>query len=292
MLQELALGAVTKYVRHSPVQIAKWRLALKTVQWVRRFGPQMGSRTVRTKYGFRMRLNLADWVDQHIFATGDYEPEVIEVAKHSIAPGNTVIDIGANVGFFSLLFSTLVGRNGKVTSFEPQPSAVTRLNENVRLNQHLQVNVHQLAASDVTGTLSFYCGPEDHSGVASLRSIDHFSRRIDVNTAPLDEIIPAQQQVHLIKIDVEGAEAKVIAGATRTIGMWRPDIVVEVSNSYLKQMGSSGAELCEAFFQFGYSMYHIDWKGLRNCPVWTESLPDQFNALFTVLPEKFSSMVL
>jgi hypothetical protein len=139
-LQSFAVGALARYVRHCPVDAGKWRLARPSIDLVRKHGPTMGKRTVRTKYGFRMKLELSDWVDQHIFATGDYEPDVVAVIRNCLHQGMTAVDVGANVGFFSLLFAKLIGPSGNVLAFEPQPVVLTRLRENIRLIEPDLVN--------------------------------------------------------------------------------------------------------------------------------------------------------
>jgi FkbM family methyltransferase len=251
----------------------------------------MGQRTIRTSDGFLMRLDLRDWVDQHIFAVGHYEPDVVAVVKTALLPGGCAIDVGANVGYFSLLFAHLVGPTGRALSFEPQPSAFERLAANIALNPSLAVKVHRVAASDERGFLDFYCGPPDHSGVASIRDHGQSGDRLAVATTPIDDVLDADRPVNLLKIDVEGAEMKVVAGARRTIERWRPDVIVEVSESFLRQMGSSGAELCDVFFGRGYRMFGIRWDGIRECHGWHPDLPDQFNALFTTNPTRFRALV-
>lgn len=291
MLDTIALGAISGYVRHSPLELGKWRLALRSIQMARQIGPRMGARTVRTKHRFRMRLDLRDWVDQHIYATGEYEPDVLAVAKLALRPGMTAIDVGANVGFFSLLFASLVGPCGKTVAFEPQPRAYARLTENLTLNQSMTIDLRKVAVSDREGEFDFYCGPVDHSGVASLRPLDDKAERISVPTATCDSLLAGFEQVNLIKIDVEGAETRVIHGMSATIDRCRPDLIVEVSDRYLQEMGSSGRELCSLLSERGYEMYQIDWNGLAPLAGWNDSLPDQFNALFTFEPTRFSQLI-
>ncbi len=238
-----------------------------------------------------MELDLTDWVDQHIYATGEYEPDVLAVAKAVLRPGMTAVDIGANVGFFSLLFATLVGPQGKVISLEPQPRVHDRLVKNLALNPSLAVDVRKVAASDSAGELSFYCGPADHSGVASLRPLDAAAERITVPTASGDDLLCDCRQIDLIKIDVEGAETRVIRGLSATLDRCQPDLVVEVSNRYLQEMGSSGRELCGMLCSRGYQMFQIDWSGLTPLAGWNDGLSDQFNALFTQYPQRFKRLI-
>ena len=94
-----------------------------------------------------------------------------------------------------------------------------------------------------------------------------------------------------MKVDIEGAETRVVSGLQKTIARWKPHLVVEVSNAYLTQMGSSATELCERLLTRGYGMFRIGWDGLTECRQWHDGLPDQFNALFTVNTAPFSRLL-
>ena len=291
-LHSLAVDGLSRYVRHVPIDLGKWRLSLRSIELVRRYGTTMGARTIRTKHGFRMKLNLADWVDQHIYATGEFEPDVIAVVSRLLQTGMTAVDIGANVGFLSMLFATIVGPNGRVIAFEPQPVAINRLQHNLDLNPNIRVELHQFAASDEDGEIKFNCGPNDHSGIGSMRQLNRASKGISVRTVTVDSILDPKLRVNLVKVDVEGAELKVISGMKETITRWKPDLIVEVSHSYLTQMGGSAAELCNTLRSFGYSMFQIGWQGLAEFDGWHSGLPDQFNAVFTTRPSIIADMAI
>jgi FkbM family methyltransferase len=288
----LALEVLAAYVRHAPIDIGKWRLALRSIELVRKYGTKLGARTIRTKHGFRMKLNLADWVDQHIYATGEFEPDVIAVARRFLQTGMTALDIGANVGFLTMVFSSIVGGRGRVIALEPQPVAINRLKVNLELNPDVYVELHQIAASDEEGEINFNCGPFEHSGIGSIRQLNRESKQISVRTVKVDSILDPQLRINLVKIDVEGAELKVISGMQETIARWKPDLIIEVSDSYLTQMGGSAAELCNTLCSFGYSMFQIGWDGLTKIDGWHSGLPDQFNAVFTTTPSVIADMIV
>lgn len=264
---------------------------MSALRMARSYGHRLGTATIRTTDGFRMELDLSDWVDQHIYAIGEYESDVVTVVKAALKKGMTAIDIGANVGFFSLLFSTIVGSGGKVLAFEPQPAAIKRLARNIELNPRLAIEVHNLAAADADGEISFYCGPVNHSGVASIRPRKDDQDAIIVRSARADDIIASALSVDLIKIDVEGAETRVIAGLENTIKRSHPHIIVEVSDLYLREMGSSGQELVEKLCGYGYRAFQITSHGLVEVTTWSETLAEQFNALFTTNHSEFRPLI-
>jgi hypothetical protein len=86
----------------------------------------------------------------------------------------------------------------------------------------------------------------------------------------------------LIKIDIEGAEHLALQGMVDLLRTSHPDLILEMTDEFLRQMGSSSAELYAYLTRFGYRMYRIDWDGFIPCGQWDDGLPRQFNALFTV----------
>jgi FkbM family methyltransferase len=281
-LGPLALRTVAAYVRNTPIDRGRWRAEFLAIRLARLYGRHIsGPVTVSTRFGFRMKLDLSDWVDQHLYAAGVYEPEVAAVVEALLHENDTAVDIGANVGFFSLLFGQCVGSGGKVIAFEPQPGVFERLNANVALNPVLPVKVERLAVSDAAGVLRFYPGDRSHSGVGSLRPRESEGDAVLVESVRLDDLLSPDLPVHLIKVDVEGAEMRVVNGMKRTIRRYSPHVIVEVSDQFLRESNSSGRELCESLLATGYQMYIIEWGGLRKVDGWKEWFPMQFNALFT-----------
>jgi FkbM family methyltransferase len=271
------------YVRNSPFEKGKWRLAITALALTKKYGQEIGWTTVTTRHGFKMKLNLSDWVDKHIFATGLYEPEVVNVVLNALKPGDIAVDIGANIGFFSLLFAKLVGSDGKVLSFEPQPKVVARLKENISFHANSSViEVNEFALGANSGTVNFNCGPEDHSGVGSLRELRGSPEHIQVKVCRGDDVFDRNMPIRLMKIDVEGAEYLVLEGIRETLKTWHPDLIMEISDSYLKQLGSSANQLTREFQSYGYRMWKLGEHGNLEVKSWSESLPNQFNAFLSV----------
>ena len=99
----------------------------------------MGKRVVHTRYHFRFHADLTDWLGQYVYLTGICEPPTAALFAHLVKPGNTMLDVGANVGFFSLLCAGLTGSSGRVIPFEPIPSVRESLRANIALNDLHQV---------------------------------------------------------------------------------------------------------------------------------------------------------
>lgn len=248
----------------------------------------MGPRTIRTRCGFAMRLDLRDWVDQFIYATGIYEEPTAHLIAQLLQPGSTFVDVGANIGFFSLLAARIVGEKGRVLAFEPGPSQRKRLLTNIALNGLKNLSVAEQALSDVSEYVTLHLGPPNHSGISSLRTISPDLPSIIVQSLRLDDWWDETLPLHLVKLDVEGAEGKVLRGMASCIRRWRPDVVMEVTDEYLRQCGDSASDVCDWMRGHGYRMYMIDQCGIVPLPSWSHELPGQFNAWFTqraVIPD-------
>jgi FkbM family methyltransferase len=233
-----------------------------------------------------MRVDLADWLGQYIYLTGSYEPSTAKLIASLIEPGDTVIDIGANAGFFTLLAATRVGESGRVLAFEPIPAVRAALETNIRINGAHWVTLHGVALSNVPGTLTMYEGPRNHRGLSSLRPLDQAAATHIVEVKPLDEWLPMLGRVTLIKLDVEGAEQHVVEGMGGLISRDMPYVVVEVTDAYLRKMGHSATSLFDLLDQKGYRMYRIGDHGLRPIKSPPATWEAQFNA-FCCAPRRF-----
>jgi len=137
-----------------------------------------------------------------------YEKATTEYCKRVIKEGDVVIDVGANLGYFTLLFSKLVGESGQVHAFEPSPLIFKLLKKNVELNGYTNVILHQKAVSNENTSMKFYINKQWHSW-SSLQPRKYTEEIINVDVVTLDSlgIMP-----DLIKMDTEGVEYSVLCG--------------------------------------------------------------------------------
>jgi FkbM family methyltransferase len=140
---------------------------------------------------------------------GTYESHVQRLFCEKVKPGDIVFDIGANVGFFTLLASKLVGSNGHVYAFEPLPRNLSYIEEHIRLNGVMNVTVKPIAIASASGSASFGDGENDSQGRLSEKGEHH------VATASLDDLIAngIAPMPAFIKMDIEGAESDALGGA-------------------------------------------------------------------------------
>jgi FkbM family methyltransferase len=293
-LELWAFRLLARYLRRAPLNFGQWRLRLFGVSQARRLAPQLGRRVVTTRYGFRMELDLRDWGDQFIYVTGDYEDYTTTTIRALLQPGDVVVDVGANAGFFSLLASTMVGPDGEVLAFEPVPLVRERLLANLKLNGIANAVVRPVALNDAAGKITIFSSSCDNTGLSSFRRLDAAATEIEIEAVRWDKEVSPEKNVRLIKIDVEGAECRVLRGMGDYLdraGLHRPDLVIEVSSSYLMELGDSAQDLCQQLTRRGYRMFAIRWDGLVPLDGWNRNLPNQFNALFTTrasLPSKLN----
>jgi len=164
------------------------------------------------------------------FALGTFESHVVAAMRAHVRPGGVAYDVGANIGYHTLVLGKLVGSRGTVFAFEPAPRELGVLRHNLRINRQQQVRVIPSALADEPGSLQF--ATFDYSGIGHLAGetepADATILTVPVST--LDDFIygDGNPPPDFIKIDVEGAEARVLLGATRLLSSVRPAIVCEV----------------------------------------------------------------
>jgi FkbM family methyltransferase len=174
-------------------------------------------------HGFDIFLDPADLgFSPSIGVLGFYELKTTELFIKLVEGGSTVIDVGANVGFFTLLAAKLAGKEGVVLSFEPDPTSFALLSKSVQRNNFGNVRLFQKCISDVDGEQILYLSVTHHKGMHSI-SRNLGGRRINVKSARLDTVADSLNigEIDLLKIDVEGAEPEVLDGATRLLSEHR-----------------------------------------------------------------------
>jgi len=212
--------------------------------------------------GFELALDKADvGVSRYIARPEGYEPHLTALFQRTLLPGMTVVDVGANVGYYSLLSAALVGPSGKVFAFEPN-------SENARLilmsrdrNNATQLVLHPVALSDENRYAFFSPHMGSNGGILPTSQEVIESRQcVVVPTARLDEIVT--QEVDLIKIDVEGAEGRVLAGADKLLERRRPIITIEFSPEMLSRVSEvDPLELLTRICARGYDLAMLDRSG-------------------------------
>jgi FkbM family methyltransferase len=181
--------------------------------------------------GGEVLASLNDYVGRAAFYVGDLDRKLSWICRQLIRPGDTALDIGANIGIVTVGMAKLVGKSGRVHSFEPNPHVVKRLSNAVERNGLSQVTVHPLALGSKPGELELHI-PPDNAGAGSFvrnRGRPH-CEVTRVRVERLSSIIEPQP-IRLIKIDVEGFEAEVFRGADALLKSHPGAILFELNDS-------------------------------------------------------------
>lgn len=197
---------------------------------------------------------LADAADAAVtpgLRSGEYESHLTAAFERYCTPGMTVVDVGANLGYYSLLASKLVGESGRVIALEPNSENCRLLLSSLRLHGTGNVQLVPVAADTATGWAYYSTHVGSNGGLIDDRDLLAHPGVV-VPTFRLDDIVDGP--VGFLKMDVEGAEGRVVKGATRLIERDRPVITTELKEEMLQRVsGSSVAEYLGYFEGLGYA---------------------------------------
>jgi len=206
--------------------------------------------------------NLWDEVQFGIWWGGEtYEINQTRYFKSLLKAGSVVLDIGANIGYYSLTAAPLVGSEGCIYAFEPASQQFVRLKDNALRIGFLQIHPYKLALSDKSGEATIHLEDEYNTGSASLRSAGpkNIWDEIVICTT-LDDFVESQALDHLdvIKIDVEGYESAVLNGGHKTLERFHPVLLVEVQEYLQELAGFSRQELFDLLLARNYLPFRIN----------------------------------
>jgi FkbM family methyltransferase len=209
--------------------------------------------------GFRLTLPKDDTGMSQVLQMGQlFEPEMVERFQRVVRPGMVVLDIGANLGYYTLLASKLAGPGGKVLAFEPELTNLSFLMKNIAQNACVNVFVCPCAVSDAFGELTLYLSYPSRSGHSIIRPDDGASRSQRVGAVSLDEYV-APLEPNVVKIDIEGAEALALRGMKRMVGNPALEAVfIECNRDALLKRGSSADEVLKPLRAAGFAAEDID----------------------------------
>lgn len=183
---------------------------------------------------------------------GTYEPRVTSWFLENVSAGDSMFDVGANAGYYTVLGGRIVGDSGQVVAIEPASANVHNLHNNVRTNQLTNVKVFQGAAGDKNGTVRFHDGAGTGTGHISKEGRSKIPMRSLDDLATAYDVVPTT-----LKIDVEGAELHVLRGATRLLTDAKPKIL-------LSTHGQAVHERCLSLLcDYGYAVVGMDMADPR-----------------------------
>lgn len=262
-----------------PLEIGKRTLVRYYIKKTLAHAP-VSSHVVR-RDGLTFDLDLSEEIDLWIYLTGWWEKTDCQIAYSSLKLGDTVLDVGANVGTFALRAARAVGRSGRVFAFEPNPKSFVRLTTNARLNALENLAAVDIAAGEQPGEAELFLpqpgqaggasfcrdwlrlsgiAPERDTGaeVGRIGTTEHATpseaTSLSISVIPIDTFCRERNvdRVDLLKVDVEGYEMAVLAGARDTIAKDRPRLMVECNELALAAGGWDIAEFLTFIWDLGY----------------------------------------
>lgn len=197
---------------------------------------------IKTTFGFQVKVDpfLDKGVERSLFYFGTYEPGTLNIMQSILKPGDTFVDVGANIGLMTLRAANLVGGEGKVYAFEPNPKTNEILRENIQKNNLFNVQVESFALGSEIKEAIIYDRWDANRGAASLIKPEFETTSTSIMQTTFDDYFKNINQVNLIKIDVEGFELEVLNGAMQTLtNPEAPMLIIECSSTRENTFGDS-----------------------------------------------------
>ncbi|HLN03867.1 MAG TPA: FkbM family methyltransferase [Bryobacteraceae bacterium] len=235
--------------------------------------------------GLQLNLYLGNDLSRQLFIAGCAEPNEFAFLDQILAPGMIFVDVGANEGLYTLFASQRVGTQGKVWAFEPSEREFGRLQQNLSLNQLDNVQAFHVALADTDSEQDLTIAGYEHEGHNTLGAFANQgvsllrTERVTVRT--LDCLVREARlpKIDVIKMDVEGAEQRVIQGARAVLAEHRPVVIFEASGPALEKQRSSLDALTALLTSFQYRLFAFDSGSGRPIPAFPGSFSDNMIAI-------------
>ncbi len=244
---------VRAYLAHFPVTEGKKALLRATRA---RILPAEREPRAPIKHGFSLRLNLANPEQERMYFYGEHDERYETAAlQRLVRPGMHCWDVGANIGYYTCLFASLVGARGRVVAFEPAARTRARLEENVSLNRFGNVRVLPYALGAAPGTARLHYARADlFEGTASMHGGDGQLASEEIEVRTLDALVAELGAPDFLKIDVEGAQLELWRGGRRFLSERAPVVMAELRDS---KDAAVLREIEEVVRGCGYRLYAV-----------------------------------
>lgn len=210
--------------------------------------------------GYQAHLDGRDDLQRQM-AFGIFDPLLTKFISGQLRTDGVFFDLGANVGYYSLVAARCVGRTGEVHAFEPVPQNAQRLRELVEANNITQLVVNEVAVGATSGELTLHVGDQErHSGWASVVESPKRPIAISVKQVTIDDYLAngTVRRPNLIKIDIEGAEPEALYGMARLLESDdAPDLIIEVNPFLLKRLDRDPFAIISPLLNAGYHGWQV-----------------------------------
>jgi len=262
LMRTLPVAPVRAYFRYFPAHAGKpriWRLTAKKL-WLK---PELKARTV---FGDQMVVGTHCILGKRIYYFGIWEPNLTRYVLDQLREGDVFIDVGANIGYFSILAGKAVGNSGSVVAIEALPQTFDRLRLNLELNETRNCRSIGVAAWNTPGEISLFAkaGRPDGTSTAIRAWAERWGNQQEfrVPSAPLASLLTADEisRARIIKIDVEGAEWRVLESMCGMMPQCRPDleVIVELTKDGLEAEDKTCDDVVALFRRWEFRPYIIE----------------------------------
>lgn len=248
------------FIRYVPTRAGKKSLWTSVIE--PHFAWNSHSFIAKTVFGSRIAGNTQDLIQQYIYYFGIWEPPLTGLIQKALKPGDTFIDVGANIGYFSLLASKMVGEKGHVVALEASPRNYISLKKNLEINSARNVRALNVAISGKRGVLPVYNSADRDRGKSTLLDARDHQLEEHVEALALAEVLDTQEVTgaRFIKVDVEGAEVEVVQGMLPILRNTRPDLEIMISIHYdeLLDQGLDPGAILNPMVESGFIPYVVE----------------------------------
>ena len=211
----------------------------------------------QSSFGFKVNLKLDRVVDRY-FYIGSFEKETFSFFKKLVKPNMTIIDIGGNIGLFSLTASATMDDSGKIYAFEPAEEVFNDFQKNIELNNFKNIQLIKKGVADKSGEISFNICEDNAYNSINLTPMNKIVRKITIKTVSLDDFCAKEEikKIDIIKIDTEGAEFMVLKGGEKTLTKEdAPILIMEYNRFILSEAQLS--DIRNILTKYGYNLWEL-----------------------------------
>jgi FkbM family methyltransferase len=245
--------------------------------------------------GTKMWIDIRSQMEKWTLWTGSYsEMEELECFLALVEPGMTILDVGANIGFFSVAVGTRLGDNGTLIAIEPMSQNLAALRKNIAVNGLENIDVVGCGVGAEPGEFEMDIGSATSTGNAYVKWTESMPFDVVTEKVPvyrLDDLVVEKKlsQIDLIKIDIEGFELFAFQGATQILSESRPVIMTELNRPSIRTYGNKVSDIVGLFERFDYVLGAI--QGKRLVPFSDAGAdPDSISSLMVVPTERLDAI--
>ena len=214
--------------------------------------------------GGKIKLDKYNLISKAVYLD-KFESFEISYVTQTLSKGDIFVDVGANIGLFTIIASNKVGSNGKVYAFEPTSETYGKLIQNIKINQSKNIVCKNVAVSNREGKAYISINGSNNSALNSIVSgLDNTTVCEEIQCIVLDQFFQENKisgVIKLIKIDVEGWELPVLQGMFQELKAARPELIIEVNENNYRNVGYEVEDILNLLEQLNYNIYEFDDKG-------------------------------